>query len=288
MEGSDAMMKLPKNKARRFSASFLFVIVLSFAAQLRADQLPIQISEQEQGDWCWAASALSVLNRYLKYPGVDTISTGGMGQCVLANQSRSNTSIDCCQYPSFCNYVTPSLSQIEAILDASPYSMNATSYTRTLTNDELATQIDVNKRPVLAGLRQKNNPSGMKHMVVIIALDSSGENAIVMDPGNQFYAYYQSISLDDLRNGTVQNDAKHWQWYETIAIGASPPADARLRYSFMENEYNFVAPGNMKLGPSYTVKADSETYFVVPKGKSITLERGFTAEKGSSVVIERE
>ncbi len=265
------------------------VCILSVVAlHSRADDLPIQITKQDQGLWCWAAASVSVLNRYLKFPGVDveTNSSGWRGQCLLADRSRTNNSVDCCSSPGSCNYVTPSSSQIETILESAPYSTGVTVYSRTLTDAEVATQINTNKRPILAGLRPKYNPGGIKHMVVIIGVDTNGPKAMVMDPGGQLGDYYQEVSLTDLRSGT--SDVNHWEWFETITMNANPSADAKLRYSYVDQEYSFTAQGNITAGPNYNVLNKASSRIIVPEGKQVTLKSGFSAARGSILEIYRE
>ncbi len=269
-------------------------ILISLLAAFTAEtgQLPIQVSVQEQWDWCWAAASESLLNRYLKYPGIDVEGNtqGYTGQCLLVNRTRSNPTVDCCSSPTTCSYTGPYAADVEAILESSPYYLGVSVRNRTLSDQELTAQINTNKRPVLAILRPKNAPSGTKHMVVITAIDSSGSLLTIMDPGGQFFGWYNMIPSSELRGGTGNDNPNQWEWYDTITVDANPPADVKLRYSFTDAtmDYNYISSGNMTGGPDFRIDGTSAQTMVVPFGKSMSLKQGFAANKGSYLEIFRE
>ncbi len=284
------------NRRKWFCCVFCFFVLTPLKTE--AIDLPVQITQQSEPDWCWAAASVSVLNRYLKYPGVDIElnPNGNKGQCLLANKSRLVNIIDCCSYPTLCTYVVPSLQEIATILTNAPYQANVTAYSRTLTNAELASRINTNKRPVLAGLRNINDPTGVKHMVAIIGLDSTGTNALIMDPGRLIVDFYETFPLDNLRTGNLKN----WQWFETITIDSNPPDDVKFRYSYIDKDSVFRAPGDFYVGPDYnvslyvslnnghTTESKRECKIVVPNGKKVLLQKGFMAVEDIRLRIYRE
>ncbi len=100
------------------------VVPVCMSGNLHAqpEGIPVQIQVQYDSLWCWAAASTSVLNRYGKYPGIE-IEPGDAdhrGQCLLANKSRTNNSVDCCVEAEYCNYVTPSVTKVRDILNAHP------------------------------------------------------------------------------------------------------------------------------------------------------------------------
>jgi hypothetical protein len=89
------------------------------------NELPVQITQQRNSVWCWAAASTSLLNRYNVYPG-ETVETETYwtGDCLVASKmyikpgDPEEAAWYCCDYPEECN-VGASFRDIERMLENS-------------------------------------------------------------------------------------------------------------------------------------------------------------------------
>jgi len=223
------MKKIHKNIGR-----LALIAGLIFAKQASAAVLPVPYYAQRSffaaddtnhlhniSDWCWDASSEMVLNTPLSasYAGMffdqDAIAAYGSEGSNHWNYLYGSAA----RYTDGAGVIHPNLKGIDMILKNFG-QLNTKKFTRSLTKDELQTEIDAG-RPAVARLGWgANGAGGGGHFVVLYGFD--GTTVDINDPWPdtgpviQTYTSFSSTSATAKYQGTSL-----FRWTHTLTLGAS-------------------------------------------------------------------
>ncbi|MCP4675615.1 MAG: hypothetical protein GY854_08955 [Deltaproteobacteria bacterium] len=235
----------------------VFMIITVLPICLLADkQLPVQRSEQEQNNWCWAGSTRAIINRHGTW----------VEQCAIVNWLFGRT--DCCTKPSSsaCNQGASSSGADEhAVLEH--WGIDSTRRNRSLTKSEIDTEISAG-RPFYFRWEWDGGNSG--HGLVGVGETGNGDGVYYIDPwlGSSGGFHW------GLRSWMVDGD--NHEWDHSIETNNNPPDDVRLRHTFMDDDWDYRASGDIT-AEDFDI-TDGDTTF---KGDAIYLREGFRARSGS-------
>ncbi len=267
---------------KKGSIGAVLVLLLSLGVlnPARSDYLPVQIEKQKTNSWCWAASAVAVLNRYLTYPGLDVElnQDGNFGQCLLATRlfEMYQIDIDCCDpaNEAVCKEGSYNVETIE-IMNSAPYRMDM-STDGYLSNQDIETMINDMKAPFIMTL----NGGGTAHDIVAVGLSLDKSKLTVMDPWD---GEYKEETIAAWKNGTSDDGRP---WVSTLGWEASsaptPPDEVMLRRTAISgvNKYSFTTPGTITTD-SLQIESGAEIELLATSGDPIILGSGTTIEKGA-------
>jgi hypothetical protein len=264
--------------------SVLIVMLLLFIVKYaKSDELPIQIESQQTDSWCWAASVTVLLNRYLKYPGIDVAhhQAGYFGQCQLVTKmfELDGINIDCCVpgNEEVCEEGAYD-ADTQKVVNSYPYNMNM-SVEGWLLDQDIDTLINVRKAPFIMGLENANSA----HNIVGMGLSTDKKKLRAMDPWD---GLYHVETIENWKNGNTY-DGRPWKstldWVPT-STAPIPPSDVKLRHTIISspNEYSFVSLGKITT-ESFTVKSGAKIKLLASLGDPIVMKKGANIKKGAKL-----
>jgi hypothetical protein len=259
-------------------------------APLSADAgyVPIQPTIQEYPEWCWAASLLTVLNGFTKYPGYDleVSSSGYKGQCLIAQKLSPGDDIDCCDDQDSCFFGAYD-GEMSDVLNGYPYNLHTSNNTSTISGSELNNYINVWNLPVIITVQFMYDP--WSHAVVVTGYNSTNSVVTLMDPSD---GYFMEVPISDLINGT--SSFFPYKWIETILWNKTSgvPSDTmslnqKLIYSKVSaatdvnKSYMFVSEQETTVGPSFRLDRGARFGIMSRDSEPIILKKGTTINSGA-------